>query len=621
MPKQVASGLMFGTELSVAVPDVDHTDYLLVLGANPMVSNGSLLTAPNLPGRLRALRRRGGRLVVVDPRRTPTTDLADEHVPIRPGTDALFLAAVGHVLFAEGLVDLGRAAPHVSGVAAVREALAEFSPAGVAAATQVPAETVVRIARELAAAPTAAVYGRIGTTTTEHGTVASWLIDVVNTLTGNLDRPGGVLWPLPAAGGPNTTGAAGRGRGVRVPGSQRTRVRGAASIFGELPVATLAEEIDTPDPDGTRLRGLVTVAGNPVLSTPNGRRLDAALASLDLLVCVDPYLNETTRHAHVILPPPSPLTRSHFDIPFGFFAVRNVAKWSPPTLPLPAGRPSEADILLRLAAAAMGNGTTADAVDEFVAADVAGRACQDPSSRALGLDPADLLAAVAGHRREDRILDLMLRAGPYGDGFGAHPGGLSLALLRERPHGVDLGPLQPRLPEVLRTPSGQVELAPPQLLAELPRLRLAAETRPDGPVLVGRRQLRSNNSWMHNLPMLTGGSNRCTLHVHPDDADRWGVTDGATAVVRSRVGQVTAVVEVTPHVAPGVVSLPHGWGHDLDGVRLGVARTQHGPSSNDLTDHLPLDALSGTAVLNGIPVTVAATAPLATTGAVEPSRA
>lgn len=608
MPKQVACGLMYGTELSVTVPDVDRTDYLLVLGANPLVSNGSLLTAPDLPGRLRALRRRGGRLVVVDPRRTRTAEAADEHLAIRPGTDALLLAGIARTLLAEGLADPGPAAPHLSGLDELDAALAPFTPDAVSAATRIPAATVRRLARELAEAPSAAVYGRIGTTTTAFGTAASWLVDVVNALTGNLDRPGGVLWPEPATGSPNTTGEPGRGRGVRIPGSRRTRVRGLPSVFGEFPAAALAEEIDTPGPGGERLRGLVTVAGNPVLSTPNGARLASALGSLDAMVSVDPYLNETTRHAHVVLPGASPLARSHYDLVFTGFAVRNTAKYSPPAVPPADGELDESEVLLRLSCAALGDTLTPDELDDLTAAETARRLTADPSSPAFGQDPLDLLAAVGHRRRQDRLLDLLLRGGPYGDGFGAKPEGLGLDALERSPHGLDLGPLRPRLPGVLRTPSGRVELAPPQLLAEARRLaaHLAELTSaPDGGLLlVGRRQLRSNNSWMHNLPLLSGGSNRCTLQLNPADAERLGVADGRPVVVSSRVGTVDAVAEVTDTVAAGVVSLPHGWGHDDPGARASVALRRPGVNSNLLTDEGPLDPLSGTAVLNGIPVRV-----------------
>ncbi len=599
MPKQVASGLMFGTAMSIAIPDVDRTRYLLVLGANPLVSNGSLFTAPDMPARLRALRRRGGRLVVVDPRRTRTARAADEHVPIRPGTDALLLAAMANVLFADGLVALGRLAEHVSGVDEVAEAVAPYPPEVVAEACGIPAPTIRRLAQELAAAESAAVYGRIGTCTTAYGTLASWLVDVLNTLSGNLDRPGGVLFPKAAAGAANTAGPPGRGRGVRIPGSRRTRVRGLPSALGEFPVAALAEEIDTPGPDGERVRALVTVAGNPALSTPDGERLDAALGSLDFMVSVDAYLNETTRHADVVLPAPSSLHRGHYDLVFAQFAAYNAARWSPPVLPLPPGQPDDGELMLRLAAIVAG--TKPEVLDDDVARRAVAAAVADPSSRAHGRDVDDILAALAPRRGADRLLDLMLRVGPYGDGFGAHPGGLSLDALADAPHGIDLGPLQPRVPEVLRTPSGKVELAPPQLLADAERLVDLLDVA-SGLVLVGRRDLRSNNSWMHNLPLLVKGGDRCTLQLSPDDAAARGLATGDRARVASRVGSLEVPVEVTDGIRTGVVSLPHGWGHARNAGAVAAAHA--GVSSNVLTDGGPVDPLSGTAVLNGIPVTV-----------------
>jgi anaerobic selenocysteine-containing dehydrogenase len=588
MPKQVSVGLMFGTGLTTPVPDVDRTDYLLVLGANPYASNGSLMTAPDLPGRLEALRARGGRLVVVDPRRSRTAEAADEHLFIRPGTDAFFLFAIVNVLFADGLVRLGAAAAHVNGVDEVRRCAAEFTPEAVAGATGIPAEVTRRIAHELAAAPTAAVYGRIGTCTVEFGTLTSWLVDVVNTLTGNLDRPGGAMFTKAAAGASNTRGTPGSGRGVRF-GRRRSRVRGLPEVYGELPVVCLAEEIETPG-EG-QVRALVTVAGNPVLSTPNGARLDAALASLELMVSVDIYLNETTRRAHVLLPAPPVLARSHYDLALYQLAVRNVANYSPPLVPLAPGQLDESEILLRLALIASGQGAGADpwALDEVVAADLVAKAGAGD----------DLLAAVSagGRRGPDRLLDIMLRTGPYG---------LTLDDLLAQPHGLDLGPLSPRLPEVLRTPSGRVELAPEPLVADVARLGDAlARHRNGGFVLVGRRDLRSNNSWMHNLPVLVKGRERCTLHVHPSDAGRLGLADGGMAQVSSRVGKVQAPVEVTDAVMPGVVSLPHGWGHSLPGSSMAVAADHAGVNSNLLADEDLFDPLSGNAVLNGIPVEVA----------------
>ena len=605
-PKQMAAALMFGTGLSVPVPDVDRTDFLLILGANPLASNGSLMTAPDMRGRLRAIRARGGRVVVVDPRRTRTAREADEHLFIRPGTDALLLFALLHVLYAEDLADPAGVAEHVEGLETVRALARDFAPEAVAAACGIAAPDIRRLARNLAAAPRAAVYGRIGTTTQRFGTTASWLVDVLNVVTGNLDRPGGAMFTKPASGSGNTSGKPGRGRGTAF-GRWTSRVRGLGEIFGELPVACLAEEIETPG-EG-QVRALVTIAGNPVVSTPNARRLAAALDQLDFMVSVDLYLNETTRHADVILPAPSPLQRSHYDLALYAFAVRNVANYSPPVLPRNEGMPDEWETLLRLTGIVTGQGPDADiaAIDELVAAEAARRATVTRHSLVEGRDPAELLAALAPRVGPERILDLQLRTGPYGDGFGANPGGLSLERLEAAPHGVDLGPLEPRLPEVLRTAGGRIELAPEPIVADVPRLlaELAGGGNGDGLVLVGRRDLRSNNSWMHNLPLLVRGKERCTVHVHPDDAARLGLADGEPARVSSRAGAIEVPVEVTDDVMPGVVSIPHGWGHDAPGVALRVAAAHAGANSNILADEELVEPLSGTAVLNGIPVQVA----------------
>jgi anaerobic selenocysteine-containing dehydrogenase len=556
MPKHVACGYLFGHPLAIPVPDVDRTDFLLILGADPYSSNGSLWTVPDLPARLAELRRRGGRMVVVDPRRTRTARAADRHLPIRPGTDVYLLLGLVHELFARDLVRLGELAPHVSGVDGVRELTAGYPPEVVAPWCGITAEAIRELAADLAAAPRAAVYGRIGTTTVPHGTVTSWLVDVLNVLTGNLDRPGGAMFPLPAHGHRGT----GTGTGFTT-GRWHSRVRGLPEVLGELPAVTLADEILTPGRG--QVRALITVAGNPALSLPNAGRLDAAIAGLDFVVCVDPYVNATTRHADVLLPPPPHSQQAHYDLSFYHFSVRNVARFSPPVTPLADGALDESDILLRLIAILSGHG---------------------PDT------PTDGPAEVR------RLLDKRLRGGPYE---------LSLDKLEAAEHGVDLGPLEPRIPEILRTQSGRIELCPAPIAAGLSALE-PPEPVPDTMfVVVGRRHVRTNNSWMHNVPALVKGRPLCTIQMHPSDAKRVGLVPGGRALVTSRVGQVELPVEITDEIAPGVVSIPHGFGHDLPGVELSVARqASAGVNTNLLTDDLRIDPLSGNAVLNGVPVEV-----------------
>ncbi len=604
MPKQVASAAMFGTGLSIPIPDIDRTQYLLILGANPVVSNGSLMTAPNYAERLKRIRARGGRVVVIDPRRTETARVADEHVFIRPGTDAFFLFAIVNTLIAEGLVKPGRLEPLSNGFDDIAALAEPFTPEAVAEVCGIDADTIRRIARELASSLSAAVYARIGTCTQEFGTLASWLPDVIHVLTGNLDRAGGAMFTLPAHGPGNTKGMPGAGKGLRT-GRHRTRVRGLPEIFGELPVACLAEEIETPG-EG-QIRVLIAVAGNPVLSTPNGTRLSRALDSLEFMLSLDLYLNETSRHADVILPGLSPLENCHYDMAFAQLAVRDCARFSPPVFAKPADAPYEWETVLRLTGLLSGMGTRADTslLDDMVIRNLAERETKLEQSAIAGCDADAIVKALAPRRGPERVLDFMLRTGPYGEAFGANPDGLTLAKLEAAPHGIDLGPLKPRLPEVLRTPGGKVELAPEIVVRDVPRLRERLARNGNGFLLVGRRQLRSNNSWMHNTPRLVSGKPRCTLLMNPADAAELGVETGDSVTVTSRTGRIAAPVEVTDDMMPGVVSLPHGWGHDAPDARLSIAREHAGVNSNLLADEELLDAVSGNAVLCGIPVTLA----------------
>src|SRR5438876_1382361 len=535
MPKHVTAGLMFGTLFSIPVPDLERTEYLLLLGANPLVSNGCLMTAADMRGSLRRLRQRGGKGVVIDPYRTRTAQEADEHHFIRPGHDAHFLFAIVHTLFEEGLVAPGKLTEHIAGFEQVRILAEPFTPERVAATCGISASTIRKIARELAAAPRAAVYGRIGTCTQEFGTLSSWLIDVLNVLTGNLDREGGAMFPKAAAGARNATGASGHGRGVRF-GRWKSRVRGLPEIYGELPASCLAEEIDTPGQG--QVKALITLAGNPALSTPNSDRLQRALSTLKFMVSIDIYLNESTRYANVILPPPPVLARSHYDLALYQLAVHNVAHYSPPVIEREPEALDEWELFLRLAGILAGQGYNADlhAVDDFFVTTLIQREVTTAGSSIENRDAGELLEALKPRRGPERMLDFLLRSGPYGDAFGRQDG-ISLATLEAHPHGVDLGPLEPRIPEVLRTPSGKIELAPQPIVEDVERLRTSFEqslARGNGHMLlIGRRDLRSNNSWMHNLHVLTKGKERCTLHIHPDDATRLGLDENNMASVAS----------------------------------------------------------------------------------------
>ena len=597
MPKQLAAGLMFGHWLSVPVPDIDRTQLLVILGANPMVSNGSMWTVPDFRGRAKALQARGGKIVVIDPRRTETAELADQHVFIRPGGDVFLLLGIVHTLFAEQRVRLGSVAAHTSGVEALERAVEGFAPEQVAPRCGIDATTIRELARAIATTERAAVYGRIGTCTQEYGTLASWLVDAINVLTGHLDAPGGAMFAKAAAFAANTLGAPGKGKGIGV-GRRRSRVANAPEVYGELPMGCLAEEIETPG-DG-QVRALVTIASNPVLSAPNGERLAAALGSLALMVSVDIYLNETTRHADVVLPGLSPLEESHFDVALMQLAVRNVARFSPPVLAPPAGALAEWEILLRLVGIATGRGPAVDLAaldDELALADV---------QRAVGPQADFVMHALGDRRGPERLLDLALRGGPYGDRFGIVPGGLDLARVAAAPDGIDLGPLAPRVPEVLRTPSGTIELAPPMLVDDLARVREdLARPAPDL-VIVGRRQLRSNNSWMHNLPVLAKGPFRCVALVHPTDAARLGLVAGGRARIANGARAIEVTVEISDEMMPGVVSLPHGWGHDAPGARMRVAAERPGANLNAILDEDRRDPLSGNAVLSGVPVAMTA---------------
>ena len=618
MPKHVACGLMYGHWLSIPVPDIERTDLLIVLGANPIASNGSLWTVPDFRGKARALRERGGRMIVIDPRRTETADVADEHHAIRPGGDVFLLLGMLLHLLASGSPQLGAADGHVAGLTELQEAVTAFTPERMAAAAGLDAPTIRHLADALREAPRAALYGRIGTCTQPYGTLCSWLIEVLNLVTGRIDAEGGMRWPLAPAFQANSTGAGGRGRGV-VMGRRHSRVSGAPEVMGEFPMGCLAEEIDTPDSEdgsgvGTKVRALITIASNPVLSAPNGARLAAALDGLDFMLSLDIYLNETTRHADVILPALSPLQEPHYDIAFTQLAWTHAARFSPSALPIPEDAWPEWRILMRLAAMLEGHEDAADvdARDEdALKKDLQGMlAAAGVPAEQQPDQVAALLRASAHLSGPERQLDLGLRAGPWGDRFGARPDGLSLAALTAAPHGIDFGPLQARLPGVLRTPDGRIQIAPPALLEDLARVE-AALSQPDAHapgeghpmIVIGRRDVRSNNSWMHNLPTLAKGPERCLALLHPQDAAAAGIADGAMARLQGAgAREVVVRVKCSEDMRPGVISLPHGWGHDLPGTSQRLASERPGANLNALLDEGLRDPISGTSVLSGVAV-------------------
>ena len=551
LPHHVVCYLMYGHQLLIPIPDINRTQYLLMIGANPAVSNGSLMTAPDIKKRLKAIQQRGGTVILVDPRRTETAAYASEHHFIKPASDGLFVAALINTILHENRANPERLASFTTGLDQLETLLAPFTPEVVADHTGIPADTIKRIAREFAASPSAVCYGRIGVSVQEYGTVTQWLIQVLNLITGNLDRAGGAMFTTPAI---DTLMAGGKGS----IGRYHSRVRGLPAFGGELPVVTLAEEILTAG-DG-QIKALVTSAGNPVLSTPNGTQLDRALEQLEFMVSIDFYLNETTRHADVILPPTAPLEHDHYDVAFHVLAIHNTTKYSPAIFAPADDTRHDWQIFQAL-------------TDRLTGGD--------------GSQPAIPPAF---------MLDQGLQMGGYN---------LTLEEVASNPHGMDLGALQPRLPDRLFTKDKQINLCPELLVSDLARLEAMLNApASDSLQLIGRRQLRSNNSWMHNSQRLVKGDDRCTLLINPHDAQQHGVSDGQTVQVRSRVGSITATAEISENIMQGVVSLPHGWGHGRNGVQLSVAQDHAGASINDLTDDLRIDPLSGNAALNGLAVEI-----------------
>lgn len=586
-PRLFAALHMLGDITALTVPDVDRTDYFLVLGANPAASNGSIMTLGDVRGRLKGIRERGGKMVLVDPRRTETAKWADEHCFIKPGGDPALLLAMMHVIFEERRVDEPAVARVATGLDELRRVAARFSPERVAPAIGVDAATIRRLAIEFASAKKAVAYGRVGICTSAFGSAGSWLIEALNVITGNFDRPGGSMFSKPAI----DLSWVARTFGVNHAGRHHTRVRKLPEVGGMLPATAMAEEMETPG-EG-QIRGLVTIAGNPVLSVPGSERLSRALSKLDFMVSIDIYANETTRHANVLLPPRSQLERGHYDLIFHAIAVRNTVKWSEPSVSPPPDSRDDWDILYDLAVR--------------LAAKKRGPIAERAAKALLGLGaPSQALA-----------LDALLRAGPYGDRFVTGRG-LTFDAVRKAPHGIDLGPHVPRLRERVRTPTGLVDLAPRALLADVPRVeRWVDDARSGELLLTGRRHVRSNNSWMHNLVSLTKGPSRATLQMSPADAARRGLSDGAMVRVSSGAGEVRAPLEITQEMMPGVVSLPHGFGHAEAARTMRVAGALAGPNANAVLDERLVEPLTGTAILNGVAVSVEAVAEVSVAPAAE----
>ncbi|MBT4522718.1 MAG: molybdopterin-dependent oxidoreductase [Halieaceae bacterium] len=558
LPHQLVSYWMYGHQLLVPIPDIDHTDYLLMLGANPLASNGSIMTVPDIKNRISDLQSRGGKLVVLDPRRTETAEVADEHHFIRPGTDVLFLLALLHTLFDEGLVDTGRAKDWLEGWEQIPSLVAGYTPEKVAGTTGVDAGEIRRMARELSGADKAVCYGRMGVSVQVYGTLCQWLIQLINIATGSFDKVGGNLFTAPAMDLIHREGSK--------PGhfdAWRSRVRGLPEFSSELPAAALAEEMLTPG-EG-QVRSFMSMAANPVLSTPNGRQLEKALQGLDFMVSVDFYINETTCHADIILPPTSPLEHEHFDHVFFGFAVHNTVRFNQAVFPKPEGCLHDWEIFAGLG--------------EALAAQ-------------LGVEAGPVFPPQA-------MVDFALRSGPYGDNSEL---GLSVEKLAQYPSGLDLGPLQPSCPQRIFHQNKKVICAPEPLIEDLGRVTELLSSDDKGLRLIGRRHVRCNNSWMHNSYRLVKGKPRCQLLVHPSDAQRLELTDGEGAILSSRVGEVKVELQCSDEMMPGTVSLPHGWGHGRPGTRLTVASEHAGVSANDVTDELYIDTLCGNAAVNGVPV-------------------
>ncbi|MCK5400132.1 MAG: molybdopterin-dependent oxidoreductase [Flavobacteriaceae bacterium] len=560
LPHHFASLMMFGHYLMFPIPDIDRTDFMLIMGGNPAVSNGSIMTAPDFSNRLKAIKKRGGEVVVVDPRFTETSKLASQHHYIKPGTDAFLLLALIHVVFEKKLETKGHLKDHLNGWDTIKSLVKAYPPEKIANIVGIDAKAITELALKFATSKTAVCYGRLGLSTQEFGGLCQWLVNVLNCITGNLDTEGGALFTKPAID------IVGMSKMTRKTGSfnkRQSRVHNLPEFTGEFPVATLADEILTPGED--QIKMMITIAGNPVISTPNGKHLESALESLEYMVAIDIYLNETTKHANIILPTTTGLETSLYDLVFHQFAIRNTAKYSEALFEKTEEQRHDWEILKEL------------------------------TTRLSGQEnPLNL----------EQTLDYMLQFSTYQDPK------LSVAELKKHPHGLDYGQLKPQLPERLFTADKKVELAHPLFITDLDRLntkllQLENESNSAYPFsLIGRRGLRSNNSWMHNSKRLVKGKERCTLLIHSKDANTLNIKDGQDVTVTSNVGQVKIPIEITDSMMQGVVSIPHGWGHHRKGTSISIAQNHAGVSLNDLTNNIQLDTLTGNADFSGTRVKI-----------------
>ena len=560
LPHHISSLKMFGHQMLIPIPDIDNTDFMLIIGGNPAVSNGSMMTAPDFSNRLKAIQKRGGKFVVIDPRHTETAKIADQHLFIKPGKDALLLMALLYVIFDENLTKKETLQKHSNNWDLIKNIAKKYSPEQVAEIIGISADEIKNLARSFSKAKTAVCYGRLGISTQEFGGVCTWLINTINIVTGNFNKKGGAMFTLPAADlvgmavKTGTTGSFDR---------RRSRLRNLPEYSGEYPVVALAEEILTKG-EG-QIKAMITMAGNPVLSTPNGKKLAKAFEQLEFMVAIDIYINETTQYADIILPTTTGLETAHYDLAFHQLAVRNTTKYSPVLFKKTENQKHDWEILNALTKKLSGK--------------------ENPAT-------------------PEMILDYMLQNGPYKDE------NISVKTLKENPHGIDLGPLKPCLPKRLFTKDKKIELAPDLFLADLDRLEIQAKYWQEEEKsvynfsLIGRRHLRSNNSWMHNSTRLTKGKELCTLLVNPKDAEKLQFKNKEMVRVSSVVGSVDIAIEISNEMMPNVVSIPHGWGHNYENIKMETAQKNAGVSINDLTNPDKIDALTGNANFSGTKVKI-----------------